>query len=97
MYHYAGVYVELMYEGQWSDDARVEAWYYAAQTATTVGYGNWVPEKKSYDSDSEYYDPKLRGKATQVKEASFWFMLMTAPLLSLIIGIAASLVYERLK
>lgn len=97
MYHYAGVYVELMYDGKWSDDGKVEAWYYAAQTATTVGYGNWIPEKKSDDPKSRYYDQRLKDRVMEVKAASFWFMLLTAPLLSLIIGIAVSLVFKTLE
>ena len=94
---FGGFYIGIMYDGQWNNESRVEAMYYSAQTVTAVGYGNWVPESKSSDPEKRGYDARLRERIMDVKAMSFWFMLATAPVFSLIIGIAAGLIVEAMK
>ena len=75
-------YIDIMFNGDISAESLTEAAYYAAQTVTTVGYGNWVP--KGVDAQ----DPRI----LEMKLVSVPFMLLGATLFAVIIGIVANLI-----
>ena len=75
-------YIDIMFKGDITAESLTEAANYAAQTVTTVGYGNWVP--KGVDAQ----DPRI----LEMKLISVPFMLLGATLFAVIIGIVANLI-----
>ena len=80
MIAFGALYVRIMYDGVLSSESFVEAANFATQTATTIGYGNWVPAAMKPD------DPRI----AVMKAASVPFMLASAAFFSAIVGVAAN-------
>ena len=80
MFAFGALYVRVMYDGVVSSESLVEAANFATQTATTIGYGNWIPAAMKAD------DPRI----PVMKAASVPFMLASAALFSAIVGVAAN-------
>ena len=75
-------YIYIMFRGNVTAESLVEAANYAAQTVTTVGYGNWVPRGVEEDDS----------RILEMKRLSVPFMLCGATLFAVIIGIVANLI-----
>jgi hypothetical protein len=75
-------YIRVVYSGQMSPESLIEAGNYAAQTVTTIGYGNWKPHWLE-EKDLRVLTMKLH---------SIPFMLFGAALFGATIGIAANLI-----
>jgi hypothetical protein len=78
---FSAAYIKVMYDGEFSLEAIVQAGNYAAQTATTVGYGNWVPVGIAEN------DPRV----LLMKALSIPFMVLSAAFFSAIVGVVANL------
>ena len=75
----------LMFDWEISERAVIESRNFAAQTITTVGYGNWVPRSVADDDV----------RVLAVKAVSIPFMLTGAVLFSLTIGVWANVISEQ--
>lgn len=74
------LYIRILYGGVVKTESVIEAASFATQTATTIGYGNWVPATMKPDDC----------RILAMKAASVPFMILSAGLFATIIGIAAN-------
>jgi hypothetical protein len=79
-------YIDVMFDGQVAFESTIEAANYAAQTVTTVGYGNWVPS--AWDLKA----PELARRVLIMKEASVFFVLIGASIFCTVVGLVANLI-----
>ena len=76
-------YMEIFYPAAWTSTAFIEGGSFAAQTVTTVGYGNWVPDE--WASDSKTRPPDAGQRILRMKRDSI-FMYLGAAVFTAAIG-----------
>ena len=81
-------FIEAMYDGETNAESLIGAAYYAAQTVTTVGYGDWIPRHISLRAEAG--TSPYREKLLAMKLFSVAFMLFGAFIFACIIGITAN-------
>ena len=83
-------YIVVMFDGRVDQESIIEALNYAAQTVTTVGYGNWVPTHWNFEQDSTLHQRVLFMKLLSVP-----FSLIGAFVFSVTIGMAILWILDR--
>jgi hypothetical protein len=89
-------YVEIMFDGYWTDESRIEAYHFSVQTVTTVGYGNWEPARLKqwkFEKDVE----ARQQKALELKRLSVTIMSLGATAFALVIASVSELLFSAFR
>lgn len=86
---FAAGYHWLMFGLEFGGESLTEDLNYALQTATTVGYGNWVPT--TWDLGNE----DVQTRVLRVKALSVPFMLVGGSLFAVLVGLVSNFLSRR--